>query len=176
MSTIRVARRDRYVVIDQETVRDRRLSLRARGLLVTLLSYPDTYRINSAELAKVVTEGRNAIRAALAELEDAGYLVRTKCQVAGGRWVTEQTLYETPGHKHADRESPGRTEDRFPGVGGPGVGFPGANYRKTIKKTVPRNVSRDGSRAACGQCEDGWLFDPNDGPRGTVRPCACRTG
>ena len=162
MTTIRVARRERFVVIDQQTVRDRQLSLRARGLLVTLLSYPDHWRINSTELARHVKEGRDAIRAGLAELEAAGYLKRHKCQIPGGRWVTELTLYEKPGH----------TDDGFPGVGFPGVGFPGA-IGKTVGNTDTRKNARSGLPAACGQCDEGWIFDAEDGPRGTVRRCDC---
>ena len=142
MTTIRVARRDRFVVIDQSTVRDRKLSLRARGLLVTLLSYPDNWRINSTELARHVKEGRDAIRACLSELEAAGYLSRTKCQMAGGRWVTELVL----------RESPGRTDDGFPGVGNPGVGNPGAN-RKTVTKDCEEENSATRSTGAVDNSE-----------------------
>jgi len=146
MTTIRVARRDRFVVIDQATVRDRKLSLRARGLLVTLLSYPDNWRINSTEVARHVKEGRDAIRACLAELEDAGYLSRNRCRIdtatKKGVWITELVL----------RETPGRSDDGFPGVGFPGVGKPGAN-RKTVTKDCEEENSATRSTGAVDNSE-----------------------
>lgn len=117
MTTIRVERRQRFTVVDRSVAEDDRLSFKARGIMLWLLSKPDDWRCTASEIASAGKEGRDAVRAALGELEACGYLIRVKVQDKDtGRWSTETIV----------RESPGHTEDGFPGAGNPDVGFPGA--------------------------------------------------
>lgn len=69
----------------------------------------------ASTLSQELREGRDAIRAALTELTEAGYLVRHTYQDSAGRWQKVTWLTAL------------MTEDGFPGVGGPGVGFPGGH-------------------------------------------------
>lgn len=96
MSTIRVAKRTRYTTIDQRTIRDDRLSFRARGILVWLLDHPDDWSARADVIARAGTEGRDAVRSALQELEFCGYLVRDRRRDALGRWHSEIWVYEQP--------------------------------------------------------------------------------
>lgn len=94
--TIRVAERHRFVVVDSTTVNDEKLSLRARGLLVWLLDKPDGWRVSADSIVRFTTEGRDAIRTALKELEVGGYLRRERSQGPDGKWVTVSVIYEQP--------------------------------------------------------------------------------
>ena len=85
-----------FTVLTNSIIRDRRLSWRARGILVYLLSMPDDWRTTSSHLASVGQEGRDSIRNALAELESVGYLRRTKCQDERGRWTTRTLVFDAP--------------------------------------------------------------------------------
>jgi hypothetical protein len=67
-----------FTQVFNKAVRDRRLSRRARGLLVELLSHRDGYGISIPALVAAGPEGRDAIRSALAELEKYGYLHRSQ--------------------------------------------------------------------------------------------------
>lgn len=96
MSTIRVADRDRWVSISNAAIDDERLSFRARGVLAWLLSKPNGWSINSNSIAASGSEGRDAIRTALGELENHGYLVREKIRNNNGTIATISTLYEVP--------------------------------------------------------------------------------
>jgi hypothetical protein len=116
VSTIRVAKRDKFTIIDRRSIADEDLSFRALGILVWLLDKPDDWKIDAERMCAQRKEGRDAIRTACKELVDAGYMVRERKQGPGGRWTTTITVYETPR----------RTEDGFPGVGNPTVGEPGA--------------------------------------------------
>lgn len=118
---IRVAERRRFLVVDKRSIEDRRLSLRAKGLLAYILTKPDDWTIDSTRLATEVDEGRDAIRKAMNELEAAGYLTRHRSQGPRGRWIHEVVIHEIPVRKTA-----GGTDDGKPGVGDPGVGRPGA--------------------------------------------------
>lgn len=93
---IRVAHRDHYTVIRNKTLRDSRLSFKARGLLAYLLSLPDDTTLDRRRLEDAGPDGAYAIRMALQELVNAGYLRHEKRQDEHGRWRTEATLYEVP--------------------------------------------------------------------------------
>lgn len=136
MTTIRVTKRTRYAVVAQETVNDTTLSFRARGVLFWLLEKPDDWRCDSTTISRSGTEGREAVRAALRELEDAGYLRRTKTHGEGGHWKTVVEVYERP----TSAQEPGAGQ---PGVGSPGVGFLGAKGPST--KTQPLDQSSSSS-------------------------------
>lgn len=122
MSIVRAPRRSRpFTIVYDDVSRDARLSYRARGLLVAILSRPDDWRTDSEQLAREGTEGRTAVRTALRELEDAGYIKRVKRQAERGRWVTDTVVYDEP-HTLDLGEPAGHTDDRNPAVGQPTVG------------------------------------------------------
>lgn len=85
-----------WTSIPNETLEDRRLSWRARGILAYLLSRPANWETDSERLAAIAKEGRDAVRTALTELERARYLFRVKIQGQGGLWATEYVLYDRP--------------------------------------------------------------------------------
>ena len=65
-----------YTVLDNGFLRDRSLSLKARGLMATILSLPDGWRFSVQGFAAILPDGRTAIESAVKELEGAGYIVR----------------------------------------------------------------------------------------------------
>jgi uncharacterized phage protein (TIGR02220 family) len=100
MSVIRIkkAHKKPYVILDTTALNDPRLSFRAKGLHTYLMAKPDDWQVYIEQLEKESpTEGRDAIRAAMNELADAGYLKRDRIRGEKGRmqgWDT--TVYETP--------------------------------------------------------------------------------
>src|SRR5262245_9803857 len=101
MSVIRTrkAKHKPYVTVDTTALNDDRLSFRAKGLHTYLMSKPDDWQVYIDQLERTSpSEGRDAIRSALSELEHAGYMHRHKIRGPKGRmagWST--TVYETPG-------------------------------------------------------------------------------
>ncbi|WP_330279096.1 hypothetical protein OHO83_08885 [Streptomyces sp. NBC_00569] len=74
-----------YTTVFNLAVRDRRLSRRARGLLVELLSHRDGFGVSLAMLLRNGPEGKDALTVALRELEAHGYLHRERERDARGR-------------------------------------------------------------------------------------------
>jgi hypothetical protein len=100
VKTIRVLPETGWTGVDNFAARSRRLSWRAKGLLLELLSYPQTNDITIAKLAGwaaesrkagYVAEGREALQMAMRELEREGYVAHVKRRNKRGRW--ESTTY-----------------------------------------------------------------------------------
>jgi|Laugrefa1bdmlbdn_1035148.scaffolds.fasta_scaffold00122_22 hypothetical protein len=85
-----------FTVVHNSVIRDQRLTWKARGLLVFLLSQPDNWRTTTAGLTVHGVDGRDSIRAGLKELELAGYLTRRTWQDERGHWRTETTVHDFP--------------------------------------------------------------------------------
>jgi hypothetical protein len=71
---IKVKRRDNpFTQVDNSTVRDKRLSFKARGLLIYLLSQVDGWNFNIDDAANHSTDGKASIYSAMRELKEFGY-------------------------------------------------------------------------------------------------------
>ncbi len=117
-----------WTSVHNNTARDARLSFRARGVLLHLLSNADGFRMTAADLVEAGREGRDAIRAALAELRQAGYLVVIRTQDAKGQWSTQTVVYDLP------QTQPPCPDGRFPGPGKPTPGKPTFGESGPIQK------------------------------------------
>lgn len=100
MSTvIRVEKNRNFVVMNNEFLRNKEMSLKAKGLLALCLSLPDTWNYSMNGLAAICKESLTSIRSTLRELEEHGHLVRNKKNGENGRFFYEYILYETPDDK-----------------------------------------------------------------------------
>ncbi len=126
MSIVRAPRpAGNFTILRNEVLRDARLSYRARGVLASILSRPDDWRTSAEQLAREGTEGREAIRTALRELELAGYLVRRRITTTGGRFAWEHLVHDEPQRSTIAQE----TADGKPAHGEPSDGFLGLSLR-----------------------------------------------
>lgn len=92
----RAPRREAYENLPLSLIRDRTISYRALGVLTRLLSNADNFRMPSTALAQERKEGREAVRAALRELEAAGYISRERKPNSRGQWSTVMVVSDTP--------------------------------------------------------------------------------
>lgn len=84
----RLIKQDRgnYTNISNQLIRDSRLSWKARGIFAYLWSQADEWDFYVSEVAKHATDGRDALRSGLKELEKYGYLTRKPRSDANGKF------------------------------------------------------------------------------------------
>lgn len=101
MATIRVHKTKNYTVMSNTHLRDKNLSLKAKGLLSVMLSLPDNWDYSIAGLVAISKENETAVKSALNELKDNNYVAVTKenpTKSNGGRIKYTYEVYEEP-HK-----------------------------------------------------------------------------
>ncbi|MGN0131242.1 MAG: DUF6017 domain-containing protein [Lachnospiraceae bacterium] len=97
MAVFRVERTRDYTVMSNCHLRDKRLSLKAKGLLSQMLSLPEDWDYTLAGLSSINRESKDAIRSAVNELERAGYIRRYQTTDAQGKFSgNEYIIYEHP--------------------------------------------------------------------------------
>ena len=107
MAVFRVERTHNYTVMSNYHLRDKTLSLKAKGLLSLMLSLPDTWDYTLAGLARISLEGKDAIRAAVVELEKAGYIHRSQTTGKAGKFSSnEYIIREYPASHEPPPEKP----------------------------------------------------------------------
>ncbi len=96
MAVFRVNKNTNYTCMSNVHLRDRRMTLKAKGLLSVMLNLPDDWDYSISGLAAISKESGAAIRSALGELEGYGYLKRTKAHDPGtGKFDYIYDIYET---------------------------------------------------------------------------------
>ena len=97
MAVFRVERTGEYTVMSNFHLKDKRLSLKAKGLLSQMLSLPDDWDYTLSGLSYINRESKDAIRSAVNELETAGYIRRRQTTDASGKFAAnEYTIFERP--------------------------------------------------------------------------------
>ena len=85
MAVFRVERNTGYTVMSNHHLRNKELSLKAKGLLSQMLSLPEDWDYTLAGLSYINREKIDAIREAVRELERAGYIQRSRERDEKGR-------------------------------------------------------------------------------------------
>ncbi len=97
MAVFRVERNAGYTVMSNHHLRNKELTLKAKGLLSQMLSLPEDWDFTLAGLSYINREKIDAIREAIRELERAGYIVRTRERDEKGRLRgADYVIYEQP--------------------------------------------------------------------------------
>ena len=97
MAVFRVERNTGYTVMSNHHLRNKELTLKAKGLLSQMLSLPEDWDYTLKGLSFINREQIDAIREAVRELERAGYIVRSRERDGKGRLRgADYVIYEQP--------------------------------------------------------------------------------
>lgn len=136
MAIIRQKREKNYSVVNNQILEDTRMSFKARGLLIYMLSKPDNWQFYSEELVKHSDkDGISSIKTALNELEACGYLKRVQKRAEKGKFSGQDWILN---------DSPDNS---------PQVGFPPADKPSTEKPLAENQqlLSTDGTKYSSNQ-------------------------
>ena len=107
MSIMRVHKTSNFTVMSNYHFKEKKMSLKAKGLLSLMLSLPDDWDYSVAGLATLSKDGKDSIMSALAELEKFGYLTRVRLTNEKGQFSgIEYNIYEQPQPKNPISETP----------------------------------------------------------------------
>ena len=101
MAFLRKEHKENYTCISNDVFKSD-LSLKARGMLCTMLSLPDDWEFSENGLQAILRDGQTSVRSAIKELESAGFLSRTRERDENGRmgkcvWIVcDYPRFENP--------------------------------------------------------------------------------
>ena len=97
MAIYRIHKEDNYVIVDKAFLLNEKISLKAKGLLALLLSYPDNWQFYEAEIVQHAADKANSLSSGLKELIENGYIVRKLGKDETGKFKGyEYHIYEKP--------------------------------------------------------------------------------
>lgn len=94
MAVIRTIKNENYTTMCNTHLRDKSISLKAKGLLSMMLSLPDKWHYSVKGLEGICKESKNTINSVLNELEDNNYLVRRRRYCNGKISEWEYIIFE----------------------------------------------------------------------------------
>ena len=136
---MRVEKTRNYTVMSNYHLTDRRLSLKAIGLLSKILSLPDGWDYTIAGLTQICCEGKAAVATAIKELEAAGYIERCQLRSDNGSFSgTEYIVRESPiTENRSSAEMPESPITDFPSPDNPSPDNPSPENRPQLNTNIP---------------------------------------
>ena len=114
----RRANMERWIALPPGAVNDNRLSWKARGLLIYLLSKPDDWEVRVQQLVDSSPDGKSSVQSAMRELKNLGYAVlqpltkQGTTKLSGARWLICDQPIEEPISRQPENPVTGKTGDR----------------------------------------------------------------
>jgi hypothetical protein len=99
MAVFRINKTSNYTIMSNYHLKEKEMSLKAKGLLSLMLSLPDNWDYSLNGLVAICKENESAIKTTLQELKDFGYLEINKKypnSTDTGRIEYEYMIYEMP--------------------------------------------------------------------------------
>ena len=144
MAVFRVERNKGYTVMSNHHLRNKDLTLKAKGLLSQMLSLPEDWDYTLAGLSHINRESIDAIRTAVWELEKAGYITRRQGRDEKGKMTAiEYTIYEQPQPPELEKPILENPTAGNPVLENPTTGNPTSeNPMQIIKEEQKTNLSK----------------------------------
>ena len=107
MAVMRVHKNANYTIMSNHHFKEKKMSLKAKGLLSLMLSLPDDWDYSIAGLVTLSKDGRDSVMTALQELERFGYLKRTQLVNEKGHFAGyDYDIFECPINSLPNSENP----------------------------------------------------------------------
>ena len=93
MAILKNKTQNNFTMISNIILKDRTISIKARGMFCTLCSLPDDWDFSINGIRAIVPDGTDSIRASIKSLEEHGYLTRTKTRTPEGKYISIVELF-----------------------------------------------------------------------------------
>lgn len=147
MTILRTIKNKNYTIMSNVHLRDKGLSLKAKGLLSVMLSLPDDWEFSIAGLVAISKENETAIKSALDELKERGYLVVNKLKPSKktrGKFGYQYLVFETPDKGEQAKLLEQAQGGYFLGVENQGLEFLGVENRGQLNTNLSNtNILKD---------------------------------
>lgn len=141
MAVFRSHKNNNFTVMSNHHLRDKNLSLKAKGLLSQMLANEEGWEYSISGLISSNKEGKNAIQSALKELEENGYLIRTRTADELGRFDYVYDVYEIPQNAAAGSAQHGEPRTENPCTVNPPLR--NTNIRNTKEELLSNKKDKD---------------------------------
>lgn len=102
-----INRKNNYTIVDNSILRNKKISLKAVGLLCKMYSLPPDWDYSFNGLVSICLESKSAVRSAINELKRFGYIDILKEQNSKGLFVYKYKVFDTPQEYILEKNNPG---------------------------------------------------------------------
>ena len=85
-----------YVILPKQFLKDKNLSLKAKGLLAIMFSLPDDWDYSLKGLQTITNAGEKQLTNTIKELEKTNYITKYKSRKKNGQFEYSYYVWETP--------------------------------------------------------------------------------
>ena len=132
-----------FTIVHNAFIRDEKLGINARGLLLTMLSMKDGWKFSVKGLASILPDGETKVSTALHSLENLGYLKRNRITDKRGMVVEWEYMFsDEPIFRDIDTSSEKEKSSKSPDLENPDVVLPNLKKRhdnKILNNQVLKN-------------------------------------
>lgn len=96
MPKLRHYQRPKTTAVRSDMLQNPLLSLKAKGLLCLLLSFPDGWDYHRTHIVSLSTDGVDTWKRTFRELLTAGYVARHNGKSSGGKWEYSYLVSDSP--------------------------------------------------------------------------------
>lgn len=157
MPVCKVDKRNGFTIMSNGLLRDKRISMKSRGLLAYILSLPEDWDYTIAGLSSASGMGKKALASGLTELEQAGYLERHMLRAEDGTFLDVEYLF------HEEPKAPlNASADAFPAESAPEGELIGRDQPQLMQKKsdLPSTAKHDKSKGSSQKSKESCGFYP----------------
>ena len=140
-----INKKDNFTSIHNKLINDSRISLKAKGIMLYMLSKPENWNYNPKEIAKNSKDGLDAVYSGLKELIEAGYISRIKYNDGTIDYIVFEDTEDNDiiDFSKKEEENPNLENPNLenPNLENPNLDFPDVYKRKnTTKERIKQNT------------------------------------
>lgn len=144
MNKVQVVKNKNYTTISNEFLRDKSLSLKAKGLLATIMSLPADWNFSIHGFVEIIKEGETAVYSAIDELKENGYCCTEQARDDKGKIAgINYTFFENPDSLDSYLQDLENPHGEIPDVDNQGERTYSVNTIKEEEKNKEKDIKKE---------------------------------